>query len=123
MAGICGRHRERVETCRLCNLTPSDILPDWDKKVAEAEAAGLHNCEHCGFTYYLTCNMCPKCNGRGNMMTWEMAYRLIYNRGLGFKANYYQDEKLRELAVKYESLHEEIKEIQKEIKEKLYPTS
>ena len=38
-------------------------FPDWDKKAAEAEAAGLTTCK-CGFEYYLTTDICPLCGER-----------------------------------------------------------
>lgn len=60
MAGICSRHQKRQPDCRLCNTHPRDVFPDWDKKVAEAKAAGEHTCV-CGFKYYKTIDFCPLC--------------------------------------------------------------
>jgi hypothetical protein len=39
----------------------SDLLPDWDEKLKEAEAAGAVRCR-CGFFYYRTAPACPLCN-------------------------------------------------------------
>jgi len=62
MSGLCSIHGGRtVATCRACNADPRKVLPDWDKKCAEAEAAGTHRCTGCGFVFYLTTNDCPKC--------------------------------------------------------------
>jgi hypothetical protein len=63
MAGICSAHggEEAVEGCAACHATPRDLFPnDWDRMVAEAEAAGLAVCE-CGFEFYLTTTVCPRC--------------------------------------------------------------
>lgn len=61
MAGICSAHQGYEPNCRLCNLTPRDLFPDWDEKLAEAKAAGEHTCEGCGFVYYKTAEFCPLC--------------------------------------------------------------
>jgi len=61
MAGICSRHRDYDANCKLCNTLPQNILPDYNKKVAEAEAAGTHSCAKCGYLYYLTVDSCPNC--------------------------------------------------------------
>ena len=61
MSGLCSRHKHHEPGCRLCNTSPTDIFPNWEQKVAEAEAAGKHRCMGCGFVYYLTVNACPKC--------------------------------------------------------------
>jgi len=46
----------------------------WDARVAHAIAkakrAGLHQCE-CGFKYYKTVNLCPKCNKPINLLNIE----------------------------------------------------
>jgi len=57
---ICSRHQKYQADCKLCNANPRDLFPDWDKKVAEAEAAGLYTCV-CGYEYYLTTDSCPFC--------------------------------------------------------------
>lgn len=62
MSGICSRHQENEPTCSACQAHPSDLLPDYDRKVAEAEAVGLVTCHHCEFRYYLTTWHCPKCS-------------------------------------------------------------
>lgn len=59
---ICSKHREPVDGCKLCQVTARDVLPDYDAKLAEAKLAGSHKCEHCGFIYYLTSDVCPKCS-------------------------------------------------------------
>lgn len=68
MANMCSAHHPSlgpVEGCDLCHTHPRDVFPDWDKKLAEAEARGNATCEHCGFVRYrgpdslLDC--CPKC--------------------------------------------------------------
>jgi hypothetical protein len=58
---ICSAHQKPDPNCRLCQLHPRDLFPDWDKKVAEAEAAGTIKCRKCGFEFYLTTDICPKC--------------------------------------------------------------
>ncbi len=60
---ICSIHHEYNKDCKLCNTHPRDVFPDWDKKVAEAEAAGKTTCK-CGFEYYLTTDSCPLCGER-----------------------------------------------------------
>lgn len=60
MANICSRHQRYEKDCKLCNSDVRDLFPDWNDKVAEAEAAGSVTCE-CGFEYYLTVNDCPMC--------------------------------------------------------------
>lgn len=50
------------DPCR--DLTRDDLrrmLPDYDRKLAEAEAAGEHTCEGCGFVFYKTVMNCPRC--------------------------------------------------------------
>lgn len=61
MSGICSRHRHHESGCRLCNTEARDILPDFDRKLAEAEAAGRQKCPGCGFVYYRTVEACPLC--------------------------------------------------------------
>jgi len=63
VSGLCGRHPgpDPEPGCRLCNASPTDIFPDWERKVAEAIAAGRHRCRGCSFTFYLTTDACPKC--------------------------------------------------------------
>ena len=61
MAGVCSRHMDTCDPdCPACNTTIRELLPDYDKKHAEALAAGQHTCI-CGFTYYFTTNLCPLC--------------------------------------------------------------
>ena len=62
MSGICSRHKKHNPNCNLCNAIPQDILPDYNKKVADAEAAGTHMCTKCSYVFYLTVNYCPQCN-------------------------------------------------------------
>lgn len=57
---LCSAHQDPVPGCRQCEANPRDIFPDWDKKIAEAEAAGRHTCE-CGFVYFKTVDACPLC--------------------------------------------------------------
>jgi hypothetical protein len=64
MTGICSKHQTPASDCVLCNTDIRDVLPDYDKKIAEAEAAGRHTCV-CGFEYFLTTDACPRC-GRQN---------------------------------------------------------
>lgn len=61
MSGICSAHQHYEPSCELCNTDVREVLPDYDRKKAEAEAAGEHDCE-CGFTYYKTTSFCPKCS-------------------------------------------------------------
>lgn len=63
MAGICSAHwGSSVKGCVACNSSPRDLFPDWDEKLAEAEAAGTHKCTGCGFVFYRTVDVCPKCD-------------------------------------------------------------
>jgi hypothetical protein len=62
MAGVCSAHRKKEPGCKLCATHPREIFPNWDKKVKEAQAAGTMKCAKCGFEFYLTINMCPKCS-------------------------------------------------------------
>jgi hypothetical protein len=66
MANCCSQHQGYVKDCPACNAHPWDILgvpkEHWDAKVAKAEAAGIHKCEHCGFEYYKTVDCCPLCS-------------------------------------------------------------
>jgi hypothetical protein len=61
MAGICSAHQKPDPSCRLCQTHPRELFPNWDAKVAEAKAAGTLKCRKCGFEFYLTTDMCPKC--------------------------------------------------------------
>lgn len=58
---ICSRHQVPDPDCELCNTNIRDASPDYDEKLAEAEAAGIHTCEKCDFVYYKTVDSCPKC--------------------------------------------------------------
>lgn len=60
MSGICSVHRHTEPGCPACHAHPRDLFPDFDERLAEAEAAGEHKCE-CGFTYYRTVDSCPAC--------------------------------------------------------------
>jgi hypothetical protein len=60
MAGLCSAHRDKVPGCAACEATIYDLLPNYDRLIAEAEVAGRHTCE-CGFVYFKTTYMCPKC--------------------------------------------------------------
>lgn len=60
MAGICSAHQGFDPDCRLCGLEGRDILPDYDAKMAEAEAAGRTTCA-CGYVHYRTISLCPLC--------------------------------------------------------------
>jgi hypothetical protein len=62
VAGICSIHQKAEPGCKLCAAHPRDIFPNWDAKVAEAAAAGTTRCAVCGFEFFLTANMCPKCS-------------------------------------------------------------
>lgn len=48
--------------CVACQTHPRALFPDWDSKVKEAEAAGPVKCGVCGFKFFRTINMCPKCS-------------------------------------------------------------
>jgi len=61
MTSICSQHQHIDPDCAACNADIRDLLPDYDKKHAEALAAGLHDCE-CGFQYYKTVSFCPLCS-------------------------------------------------------------
>jgi hypothetical protein len=61
MAGICSEHQKPHPACKLCHTHPRELFPNWDEKVAEAEAAGTTKCAKCGFEFFLTVDMCPKC--------------------------------------------------------------
>ena len=62
MASICSRHFEYDSECRLCHIDVRDVLPDYERKLAEAEAAGTEECVGCGFAYYRTIDSCPLCD-------------------------------------------------------------
>lgn len=64
MSGICSKHRHHEPGCRLCGLEPRDVLPDYDRKCAEAKAAGEYQCANCEFVYYRTTDLCPLCGAR-----------------------------------------------------------
>ncbi len=59
--GSCSVHQTPQPDCRRCQLHPRDLFPDWDKKVAEAKAAGSMHCPECDFEFYLTSSFCPMC--------------------------------------------------------------
>jgi hypothetical protein len=63
MAGVCSAHFGDVPVagCGPCHTTPGDLFPNWDEKVAEAEAKGEHTCAKCQFVFYLTVDTCPLC--------------------------------------------------------------
>jgi rubrerythrin len=61
MAGICSKHQHFEPGCRLCAIDIRDALPGYEKKLAEAKAAGEHTCEECGFVYFKTIDVCPMC--------------------------------------------------------------
>jgi len=61
VSGICSQHQGYEPSCDLCNTDIREFLPDYDKKHAEAEAAGLHKCD-CGFEHYRTISFCPMCS-------------------------------------------------------------
>jgi len=61
VSGICSRHRDHDPGCPMCCADIRDVFPDYDEKVAEAEAAGLHLCA-CGFEHYRTVSFCPRCS-------------------------------------------------------------
>lgn len=61
---MCSRHQTYVEDCDLCQPHPRDLFPDWDKKVAEAKAAGEIACTKCDFKYYRTTDSCPLCGAK-----------------------------------------------------------
>lgn len=61
MAKICSMHQRFDPSCKLCNTDVRDLLPDYDRKMAEAKAAGTHVCEECEFHYYKTVDLCPLC--------------------------------------------------------------
>lgn len=61
MAGMCSRHQDNDPNCPTCQLKPEDVLPDYEKKLAEAEAAGRVICPECDYEFYLTTHDCPLC--------------------------------------------------------------
>jgi hypothetical protein len=78
MAGICSAHRHKEPGCALCAANPREVFPDWDKMVAAAKVAGEHTCHHCGFVYYRTTDMCPKCGVCARLIS-IIAVKSIYN--------------------------------------------
>jgi len=69
---ICSQHREPDAACSLCQADIRDLLPDFDRKVAEAEAAGQQTCAACGFVYYRTTWECPLCGfGRAGVRVYQ----------------------------------------------------
>lgn len=62
MAGICSAHQKPDPSCKLCRTHPRELFPNWDAKVKEAQAAGTMKCRKCGFEFYLTTDICPKCS-------------------------------------------------------------
>jgi len=67
MSGICSAHRSTTPApgcagCAACAVEPADVFPDWERKCAEAEAAGEHVCTGCKFKFYRTVRACPACN-------------------------------------------------------------
>ena len=60
---ICSAHQEKKKDCPLCEANPEDIFPDWKEKLRHAQEAGIEECE-CGFKYFKTTNICPKCSKR-----------------------------------------------------------
>lgn len=59
---ICSAHRRKDPNCEMCKLDIREVFPDYEKKHAEAIAAGLHKCTNCNFEYYKTTDMCPLCS-------------------------------------------------------------
>jgi hypothetical protein len=60
--GVCSRHKFRDPDCKACSTEPEDIFPDWEEKLAEAEAAGEVTCTACRFIYYAVVDRCPLCS-------------------------------------------------------------
>ena len=61
MVSICSAHRTRDMECPRCWVNIYNMFPDYDQKVAEAEAAGKYMCCKCNFVYYKTTDICPSC--------------------------------------------------------------
>lgn len=61
MSGICSRHYWHDPNCNMCTADIRDVLPDYDRKVHEAELAGIVTCGACSFKFYRTVDSCPKC--------------------------------------------------------------
>ena len=63
MAGLCSAHlpHETLLNCPACQATMESIFPGWKQALERAEAAGLHECT-CGFSYYKTVRVCPRCS-------------------------------------------------------------
>ena len=63
---VCSAHREVVDGCSACHSTPAQVLgiteEEWDRKTAEAEAAGVASCVRCGFEQYKNHYICMVCN-------------------------------------------------------------
>lgn len=76
MAGICSFHRGFDPNCDLCKTDPRHIFPDWDAKLAAAQAAGQVKCA-CGFDFFRTTHECPKC-GRAADTTMILAVQAIH---------------------------------------------
>lgn len=62
MVRVCSIHQEYDGDCRICNTDVSELIPNYKQLLAEAEKAGKHECAFCGFTFYLTTDICPKCS-------------------------------------------------------------
>jgi hypothetical protein len=66
VSGICSAHPPGVTDpdCPACKATPADLLGEerWLKMQRDAERAGTHTCTVCGFVFYLTTRICPKCS-------------------------------------------------------------
>ncbi len=60
---ICSAHQVPHPDCPQCKVTLEVLLQDpvFAQKVKEAEEAGEHACV-CGFIYYKTIDICPKCS-------------------------------------------------------------
>ncbi|KKL72493.1 hypothetical protein LCGC14_2084390 [marine sediment metagenome] len=70
MASICSKHQEADPDCDICKADIRDLLPNYDRKSAEAKAAGSIRCSKCDFEYYLTTHDCPLCGHRYNHIGW-----------------------------------------------------
>jgi hypothetical protein len=58
---MCSAHRQPMPGCVACHTQPREVFPDWDRKLAEAEASGQWQCPKDGFEWYGTIKECLIC--------------------------------------------------------------
>lgn len=84
-------------------MSPRDLFPNWDKKLREAERAGLHTCVKCKFDYYRTTEACPKCGTTAKMLVLlhvkdvhaALANDLLWFMGKWAKTTGYSEPRIR----------------------------